>query len=800
MDTIHLSDVEDEYKLHGTHTLGQTFTCHHAGLEGIGVWMTARSGGEVVLHLRESADDVYDIAVARASLPPGGGAAFYYFAIPRQQDVNGKTLFLLLESPETDEAGSPLVPYRTDPAPSVGMLYLDGRTTPGHISLQLHYNVLSILEDVSRQAIEQGRHALWLLTLALLVCILPGVAAVAWLLRDADWLERLAMAAGVGVAINALLMYTTMSGLRLGKAASFVYLSLCGALLVWKWCVGRSSRQARLPGWREMRQWLRSDPAPALLMVVFLVSLGVRLLAVRGLVAPMWGDSYQHSMIAQLLVDNGGLFDSWAPYAPLTTFTYHFGFHANVALFHWLSGDPILQSVILVGQVLNALAVLAVYPLAVRVAGGNRLAGVGAVLGAGLLSPMPMYYVNWGRYTQLSGQVILPVLAWLTLRVAEEERTDWRAIVLTAITAAGLGVTHYRVVLLYGAFVAAWGVVFLLRSWQRWQVIATAVLRLSAIGIATIVLFAPWWWHVSGSPVARMGTRLLNVHNWDWARQELLDALRNWPLFTPALLTGAGALGLAVCAFRRRAAGAVIALWGIGMLLLANPYLVGLPGAGIINNLTAFIALYIPLSILAGAALGEAATAWHRGWWGRMLLAMLVLLASGWGATHRIRDVDYGFAMVTPADMAAMAWIRENTPTDALFLVNEFSAYRGTAVVGADAGWWIPLLTNRRNTVPPLNYWMERTSEPGLHRRLREDLAYLRQVSPTSEDGVRFLRRRGVTHVYVGQKNGTVGNPGPPLLDVEKLRQSDHYTLVYRKDGVWVFALNDSTGQVDPGG
>src|SRR5438876_1216387 len=76
----------------------------------------------------------------------------------------------------------------------------------------------------------------------------------------------------------------------------------------------------------------------------------VRLYLVRGLPVGLWGDSYHHTMIAQLLVDHRGLFSSWQPYAPLTTLTYHYGFHSNVAFFYWLTGIPVTTSVLYVGQ------------------------------------------------------------------------------------------------------------------------------------------------------------------------------------------------------------------------------------------------------------------------------------------------------------------------------------------------------------------------------------------------------------------------------------------------------------------
>ena len=107
-------------------------------------------------------------------------------------------------------------------------------------------------------------------------------------------------------------------------------------------------------------------------------------------------------MIAQLLTDHGGLFDSWEPYVPYRSLTVHFGFPAATALLSWATEVGSAQTTLLVGQLINGLAALTLYPLAMRLAGGNRWAGVGAVLTAGLLSPMPAYYVNWGRYAQLA--------------------------------------------------------------------------------------------------------------------------------------------------------------------------------------------------------------------------------------------------------------------------------------------------------------------------------------------------------------------------------------------------------------
>ena len=96
----------------------------------------------------------------------------------------------------------------------------------------------------------------------------------------------------------------------------------------------------------DRKQWLVVMGLAVAVLVIL-----TRLWPVRSLEMPMLGDSYQHSMITQLLLDNGGLFDSWQPYAELSTFTYHFGFHAAAAAFAWISRLPAPQAMQAVGRV-----------------------------------------------------------------------------------------------------------------------------------------------------------------------------------------------------------------------------------------------------------------------------------------------------------------------------------------------------------------------------------------------------------------------------------------------------------------
>jgi hypothetical protein len=790
IDTVSVSADAQTYEVYGSRVMGQAFVCRHAGLDGISVLLSAReSSRDLVLHLRASPDSETDIATATLSPLQGTGPAFYHFAFPVQDDVNGRSFFLLIESPASPEDGSLLVPY-TVQENSDHALYLGDESSPGYISFQLHYNSLYILKDLGRQAVTHGLNALWLLFLTVLLLLLPGGAAVVWLLPEGEWIERLIMAAGISVALNALLVYATMTGLRLGPGAIRVFVALCSASILAKWGLewksGKRWRISLGDAWSSVKR----DPSPLVLLLAFALVLIVRLFVVRDLVAPMWGDSYQHTMIVQLLADHGGLFESWEPYAPLITLTYHFGFHANVVTFHWLSGDPILHSVIWMGQILNALAVLMLYPIAVKVSGGNRWAGVIAVLLAGLLSHMPMYYVNWGRYTQLAGQVVLPALAWLAWLMIERRKWDWRLTVLTALTGTGLGIIHYRVFLLYGVFLVALGVVAVVHNRKQWRQIGLfATQHAASLGLM-LALFLPWGLNVFRARIPDIGGYALQQSNQSGFDRSGYAAIGSVYFYIPIGILILSGLGLLWLILRRRSSGWIMLLWVGGLLLLANPYLLSLPGAGIVDNFAVFIMLYIPAGILGGVFLSDLCVqAWRKTRWMSLVLVIAIVLASGWGFVQRVKDLSLEHAMVTEADMEAIEWIRENTPPDARFLVNGFLAYEDTSVVGADAGWWIPLLTTRWSTVPPLTYGAELSVDPQYHQHVKEWFVFLQKASPTSDEGVQFLHSLGITHVYIGQGGGMVGNPGEPMLDPAALLASSAYRVVYSRDGVWIFAL-----------
>ena len=190
-----------------------------------------------------------------------------------------------------------------------------------------------------------------------------------------------------------------------------------------------------------------------------------------------------------------------------------------------------------------------------------------------------------------------------------------------------------------------------------------------------------------------------------------------------------------------------------------------------------------------------------RRYWRAAPWVMGILLSGAllWAARIHVQMVDPNqFMLVTPTDERAMAWIRANTPVSAKFLVNGFFAYGDSLVVGADGGWWIPLLAGRETTIPPLTYGIEAPVSPDYPRQVNELVSQLQTSDLSTAQSLKLLKQNGITHVYIGQQEGQVGNPGEPLLPVETLLAAPYYESVYHEAQVWIFRVRTELAEEGP--
>jgi len=308
-------------------------------------------------------------------------------------------------------------------------------------------------------------------------------------------------------------------------------------------------------------------------------------------------------------------------------------------------------------------------------------------------------------------------------------------------------------------------------------------------GGAALLLAWPWIQVTLGGNLPEIVRAMLVVRPNEFIGGDY-NAIGNPSFFAPNWFVGLALVGAVWGGVRRQPGLLLIAVW-VGLLFgLSNPDKLGLPGTGIVNNFVVLIALYVPLGILAASIVGHAA-----GWlaaqylWAQYALSVGGLVLVIVGARDHLAVVDPSFQLVTPQDVAAMDWIRANVPARAIFLVNSFPAYGNSSVVGSDAGWWLPLLAGRRSTLPPLPYVSEKAVDPNYRAWVNDFHATVWKTTLDSAAGAAWLRANHITHIYIGEKAGTVGNTTGIALSAQALEASPFYRPIYHADQVWVFEV-----------
>jgi uncharacterized protein DUF6541 len=766
--------------LDANHSLGQTFVARDGGLDGIEIFLApvAPGAGTLSLHLRNDPTASADIATSSLPLRQAIGPAFYRFNFTPREDSYKHDYYFLLE---VNGGGSVSVGIAPGDAFLDGAMYRNGEPVDEQTAFRLAYDPFWVALNL----LEQGVLWLYMIAVAVMLFVLPGLALLTLLWRASKklaWGEQLGLAIGISLALYPLLLlWTHLVGLQLGALHAWVTALASFLFLVWRNRNWRpTSLKSDLAGWRRSSSYLPDLSFVAVILLILLT----RFWVIRSLDVPMWGDSYQHTMITQLIVDHGGLFDSWQPYADIQSFTYHFGFHIAAAVVAWVSGLPVATAVLWSAQILNALAVFALYPLSMRVA-GNRWAGVAAVLIAGLLAQMPMFYVNWGRYTQLAGQVILPGVICILWAALEKKDRDWRLIALTWLVLGGLALTHYRVLIFAILFIPA----FFLTQLHRARVL---IARIFLLGVGAGLLFLPWFMHMFAGKIATaFAIRMTTPASATTVAVQEYNAIGEVVTYLPLWLWLIALASLLLGLWRRERRVALMVIWSSLILLAANPQWLRLPGEGAISNFAIFIAAYMPVAVVVGSALAWLTTDWQ---WirGRVVAALVaVIVALGLlGARERIGDLQISqHALVTRPDLRAASWIRENTPADARFLVNSFFAYGGSVIVGSDGGWWLPLIAQRQTTLPPINYSSEKEPRADYREWINALTDAIQSSGVASPSVLAMLRERGLTHVYIGQEQGRVNYAGPYVLEPEKMLASSHFHPIYHQDRVWVFEV-----------
>jgi hypothetical protein len=650
----------------------------------------------------------------------------------------------------------------------------------------------------------------------LIVLFLPGTA---WLAAvpagKMDPLERIAEAAGASLALTGLVaLYLGLAGIRLSASG---VVELYGVILIFGLVVA-TRRGFRLRN-------LRIGGRGLLAVGAVLALCAWRLYQARDLVLPVWVDPVHHVLLVRKMIEYGGLPPDWLPYLPAPMY-YHYGFHILAAAFSFWSQIAPAQAVLLFGQVINAMVAFSVYRLAKAAWGDPLRAGLAALL-TGFGFHMPAYYLSWGRYPLLAGLVVLPLAmaAALEVRQTPADRAAWARL---ALYTAAVCFCHFLAVGLLGLFflvllgaevirIADYGLRIKKNSIRDmppipairliWQPFAAA-----AIGALVAAPWLGWVWSYT--------RQMFSVQVPDPSDTAKVNDVWNYvtyltgPQRSHILLALAG-VGLLLGLIHGRAR--MIAIWGLLVAFLTTPYgprfepfrpdhlaiVLFLPGSLLLAELLVSIGelldfvrrvLRSPHKIQKFAPaspipVGEAGLddsyppppgrewGWVDKWLPIWLPLMIGIGISGWGLWETRNIINPVTVLAQPADLDALHWVEQNTPTTARFFING-TPWMGPQYRGVDGGFWLQPLTGRFSVIPPIAYgW-------GAQADVLRFLDWSKRVGEVTTCDDKFwslVSDAQLDYIYL---RSDVGNLQPPALEgCERIEK------IFDQDGVLIYHL-----------
>jgi hypothetical protein len=778
-----------------TAEISQSFTSRRPDLNGITLWLTPSSNqnGDIspsepnYINLRLYLSPEKTVLVYAASIiaPSSGANLPITINIPDQNNQPNQAYYLLL----TKDQGSIGINGRNEDAYPNGQAFLNGLPVDADIAFRLNYDydLESLLGDLNSSISK-----FWIAIPLLIVLWLPG-----WLMLEFtgfhkyfDLGEQTAMAVGLSlVSIPLVMLWTTILKIRWTSTAVYFIAGFLVALFFLRILFRSYSifKHREKPGGNLPAQkisifrsfsWISLGQF-AVLLLIFCGALAVRLIMVRDLATPAWVDSVHHALITRLIMETGAYPSSYLPYLDISPSAYHPGFHSIAAIFTWLSKLDLAQSLLILGQVLNALSIFAVY-LFTKILSGKSTSGLFAAILTGFITTMPAYYTSWGRYTELTGLLVVPlVLAILQIWLDRKKNVKSLLVILFgAITLGGLFMLHYRVIAFVVALLFAYVVMQIFpRRILMNRKISSLLLLIALMSILGIIFVFPWF-------LQALKTTVLPIVTTPITSTIGLFQDFSWPYLTSALgkqsLALAG-LGLCWSMIKRQSFSFLLIIWVFIMFFFGNMASLKIPGGGLISNASVEIMLFIPLSILGGYFLDQVLAYWKVLFPQHLLapvIGMILIfmgITSYLGAKELIPIINPITILSRSADLPAIQWISDHIPKDETIIINPFSWGYGL-YGGSDGGYWISPLSGRQTIPPPVLY--------GLSQKAGSINQLCQEIISQSPDPTAFrdlLLSENFYYIYSGAKGGVI----PP----EKLIASGLFIPLYHQDGVWILQI-----------
>jgi hypothetical protein len=598
------------------------------------------------------------------------------------------------------------------------------------------------------------------LAAAAAVFFLPGIAWLAWVpARGRSLPEKAAIAFGLSIAFFSL---AALAGWWLRRPFTGVSLGILFLLSLFAIAAAAFSR-------RPFR--LRITGPELAVFAVCTALLALRLFQARELAFPAWVDSVHHALIVRVFLEQGGLPFNLLPWMPVD-FYYHFGFHASAAVIAALSQASPAAVLLVFGQFLSVMSALSIYRLSMVLRRDVRVALVAMALTA-FVSEMPAFYLSWGRYTLLTGLVVLSLAMAEAVEYVSRAPRPANLIRLILFTAATL-LTHYLAGLLLAAFLIVLALFHLRSAVPRRNTVmltlaACAGAALSAVWLVRMLSYAaPEIGAVFSSPFG-LADNSARLADWDYFLR-LMNPARN------AIFLAAGLLAAVFFLFRKSPF-RWIAIWGLWIGCLALPWGFRLAPFRP-DHFT--IVVFLPASILVSAAawmlVDAAARRFPRAHAAAIAWAVvgLACVAGAWSMRDIVNPVT---VLADASDRAALAWVEENTPPDARFLIN-VTYWQAGLYRGVDGGWWLLPATGRQTTLPPAVYGM---GDAQYSQGITQDAKTASELTGCTPAFWNLVEKERVSFLYIHAGRGS--------LQADALRECAGVFEVYHSAVVSIYQL-----------
>jgi hypothetical protein len=777
--------------------LGQTFIIRRQPLSGIQLWLrladeTQELDANLTFRLYSGENLDEQLYAGQISYQSIKSSYPLRIEIPPIQLPKNETYLLVLEAD-----GSPVWVYgRTEDAYPYGYAIQNDKPINSDIAFRLTYSYgfSDVLVDFQSMW-NYGKVYVPLLA----ILLLPGILLTTFqkkIFLDNDLAEKLGVIIAVSISFPAVLVtWTSLVGITWAPTFLRILYLLFGVIIVINLGITRRHH------WHNVSlQYLTSHWKPTLKQIawyagwflIFTAAWYIRLAMVRDLSAPAWVDSVHHTLITDLILNQGAIPTNFLPYADVATENYHTGFHVLAAWFAALSELESVDAVFLLGQFINAASIFPAYLLA-KTLTNQRIAGVISAVVAGFITPMPAYYTSWGRYTQLVGLFLLPA-AFMMLRQyylpkllpetvsTEDKTTRFLNLLMVVLVVSSIIFIHYRVAAFLICLVIA--DFFTQLPLQRAQMIAAFRYSVPRVigGLIIILLVA--------SPILLpLIIDLLPQRAVEWNNPNQIGEISlSWSYLTSGLGNVSlifAAIGLLVAlVFDRRLAICLIT-WVLLMLLIANAHLLGTPTQGLVSNDSVFITLFMPLSVATGYVVGKVTTLIHLRspifiqafvWLG---ITIFIAVAIFYGAKAILPIINPATVIFHAEDRTASVWITKNLPDEAKFLIN-LTPWGYGNYSGSDGGYWISALTGRLTFPPTLLYGHgNRLEIAEINQKSKDLIGYIQTNNIIALKD--FMTNEQIEYIYIGVKGG--------ILSPQTLLVSGFFELIYHENGVWMFRL-----------